>query len=101
MENFILVSKYVMDQRKVEAIQCRATKLIISWCARESDYNTRLAELQLPSLNYRRQCSDMIYLYQIFNNLVDINTDELFTLSSSITRGHEFQLYKHHSSCLP
>jgi len=90
---------YLMDQRKVEAIHRRATKLITSLC--ESDYNTKLAELNFPSLNYRRQCSDMIYLYQIFNNVVDINVDELFTLSSSTTRGHEFKLYKHHSSCFP
>jgi len=25
----------------------------------KSDYNTRLAELQLPSLHYRHQCGDM------------------------------------------
>ena len=42
----------------------------------------------------------MICLYQIFNNLVDINVNEFFTLLSSTTRGHEFKLYKHHSSCL-
>ena len=90
---------YVMDQKKVQAIQRRATKLITSLC--ESDYSTRLTELQLPSLNYRRQRGDMIYLYQIFNNLVDINIGDLFTLSSSTTGGHEFKLYKHHSSCLP
>ena len=77
----------------------RATKLTTSLC--ESDYNTKLAELQLPSLNYWRHRGDMICLYQIFNNLVDINVDELFTLSSSTTRGHKFKLYKHHSSCLP
>ena len=58
---------YLIDQRKVKPIQRRATKLITSLC--ESDYNRRLAELQLPSLNYRRQRGDMIYLYQIFNNL--------------------------------
>jgi len=70
-----------MDQRKVEAIQRRTTKLITSLC--ESNYSTRLTELQLPSLNYWHQRGDMIYLYQIFNNLVDINIGDLFTLSLS------------------
>jgi len=87
---------FLMDQRKVEPIQCRATKLITNLC--ESDYNTRLAELQLPSLNYGRQHGDVKYLYQTFNNLVDINVDKLFTLSSCTTGGHEFKLYKHHST---
>jgi len=90
---------YIMDQRKLKAIQCRVTKLIPSLC--ESDYSTRLTELQLPSLNYLLQHGDMIYLYQMLNNLVDINIGDLFTLSLSTTRGHEFKLYKHHSSYLP
>jgi len=48
--NVIWGPYYLMDQRKVEAIQRKATKLITSLC--ESDYSTRLTELQLPSLNY-------------------------------------------------
>jgi len=39
--NTICGPHYLMDQRKVEAIQHRATKLITSLC--ESDYNTRIA----------------------------------------------------------
>ena len=97
--NIIWGPYYLIDQRKVEAIQCRATKLITSLC--ESDYDTRVVELRLLSLNYWCQCGIMIYLYQIFNNLVDVNVDKLFTLSSSATSAHEFKLYKHHSSCLP
>jgi len=55
--NVIWGPYYVMDQRKVEAIQHRATKLITSLY--ETDYSTRLTELQLPSLNYRRQRGDI------------------------------------------
>jgi len=100
--NVIWGPYYLMNQRKVEAIQCRATKLITNLC--ESDYSTRLTELQLPSLNYCIDVNVVIwytYLYQIFNNLVDINIGDLYTLSLSTTRCHEFKLYKHHSSCLP
>jgi len=37
-------SYYLMNQRKVKAIQCKATKLITSLC--DTDYSTRLAELR-------------------------------------------------------
>ena len=74
--------------KKVEAIQHRATKLIISLS--DSDYSTRLAELRLPFLQH----GDIIY------SLVDVDVNDLFTLSSGITKGHELKLYKHHSSCL-
>ena len=53
------------------------------------DYGSRLMELRLPS-HYRRQHGD-IPLYQIFNSLVDIDANEVFTQSSRITRGHELK----------
>ena len=96
--NIIWGPHYLMDQKKVETIQRRATKLVI--CLHDNDYGTRLTELRLPSLNYRRQHGDMILLYQIFNSLVDINADDFFTRSSGITRGHELKIYKYRSSCL-
>jgi len=36
-------------------------------------------------------------IYQIFKSLVDIDVNDLFTLSSGITRGYELKLYKHSS----
>ena len=95
----ILFKNYLLiDQKKVETIQRRATKLVMS--LHDNDYGTRLTELRLPSLNYRRQRGDMIFLYQIFNSLVDINADDFFTRSSGVTRGHELKIYKCRSSCL-
>ena len=55
--NIIRGPHYLMDQRKVETIQHRATKLITS--IHDSNYGTRLTELRLPLLNYRRQLGDM------------------------------------------
>ena len=72
--NIIWGPHYLMDQRKVETIQRRATKLVIS--LHDNDYATRLTELRLPSLNYCRQRGDMILLYQIFNSLVDNNAND-------------------------
>ena len=96
--NIIWGPHYLMDQKKVETIQCRATKLVIS--LHDNDCGTRLTELRFLSLNYRCQHGDMILLYQIFNSLVDINADDFFTRSSGITRGHELKIYKCRSSCL-
>ena len=95
--NIIWGPHYLMDQKKVEKIQRRATKLITG--LHDSNYATRLMELRLPSLNYRRQRGDMILLYQIFNHMVDIDINNFFVLSSGITRGHELKLYKCRSSC--
>ena len=58
-------------------------------------------ELRLPSLYYRRQCSYMIFLYQIFSSLVDIDVNERFTKSTGITRGRKLKIYTCHCSCLP
>ena len=95
--NIIWGPHYLMDQKKVEKIQRRATKLITG--LHDSNYATRLMELRLPSLNYRRQRGDMILLYQIFSHMVDIDINNFFVLSSGITRGHELKLYKCRSSC--
>ena len=72
--NVIWGPHYLLDQKKVVTIQQRATKLINN--LHDSEYGTRLTELRLPSLNYCRQRGDMILLYQIFNNLVDINVND-------------------------
>ena len=36
--------------------------------------------------------------YQLLHHNLDIDTSELFTLNLSITRGHNFKLFKLHSS---
>ena len=96
--NIIWGPHYLMDQRKIEAIQRRATKLVTS--LHGDDYCTRLTKLRSPSLNYRRQRGDIIFLYQIFNSMVDIDVNNLFTRSSEVTRGHKLKIYKCRSSCL-
>ena len=59
--NIIWGPYYLINQRKAETIQRRATKLVTG--LQEKDYGTRLVELRLPSLYYRRQSGDMIFLY--------------------------------------
>ena len=55
---------FVLDQRKIEKVQRRATRLLLS--IRDEPYRERLLILQLPSLAHRRHSHDMI-LYKILN----------------------------------
>ena len=89
---------HLKDQRKVEAIQHRETKLFTS--LHDSEYGPRLVELRLPSFNYHSQRGNMVLLCQTFNSLIDFDVNDFFVWSSGITRGHKLKFYKCHSSCL-
>ena len=88
--------QYILDQREVKKVQRRATKLIND--LQDWKYDDRLAVLNLPSLQYHRKRGDMIMVYQLLHNNLDLGTSELFTFNRSITRGHNFKLFKPHSS---
>ena len=50
---------FTLDQRKVEKVQRRATRLLPS--LHDKSYTERLSILSLPSLLYRRQRGDLIF----------------------------------------
>ena len=78
----------------VEDVQRRFTKRISGFG--NKSYEQRLAELKLPSLEYRRIRGDLIEAYKIMNKLYDPKTTEdLVHLSlNTHTRGHSFKLEK-------
>ena len=80
------------DQRLVERVQRRATRLVGS--IRKEPYEERLRILELPSLYYRRRRGDMIYTYQLFHGGIDADPRSFFTLAESSTRGHPFKIHK-------
>ena len=85
------------DQRAIERVQRRATRLVTS--IRHHDYQTRLRILKLPSLYYRRRRGDMIHLYQMMHAGVDVEASEMFTLNAGgFTRGHSLKICKPHVS---
>ena len=91
---------YVLDQQAVERVQRRATRMIQP--LRDLPYHTRLHQLKLPSLTYRRRRGDMIIIYQITHHLLNIPFPTFFTPSSYIsTRGHNYKLLKSHFRCCP
>ena len=84
---------YTIDQKSIEGIQRRATKMIPH--IRQYTYQQRLQFLNLPSLCYRRLRGDMILLYQITHSNTDDSLLDLFmTASVATTRGHNFKFFK-------
>ena len=82
-----------LDQRRLERVQRRATKLVKS--LRSKPYEDRLRALKLPSLYYRRRRGDMITVYQLLHGGMSIDSEKLLQLSTNrTTRGHDWKLCK-------
>ena len=90
-----------MDQQAIEKIQRRAiTKRLIP-DLRHLTYQERLSKLSLPSLYFRRQRGEMIFLYQITHQYFNVDVSGLFEYqSASSTRGHGYKIYKPHAKYL-
>jgi hypothetical protein len=57
-------------------------------------YTRRLEILNLESLEMRRLRMDMICVYKLFHGLFNLNATDFFILSQSVTRGHNFKIFK-------
>ena len=81
------------DQKKIEGVQRRATKIISGM--HNLTYEERLEALNLPSLAFRRDTADMHTCYKIINGIVRIDPNEIFTFAPSrATRGHDKRLLR-------
>ena len=88
------------DQDAIERIQRRATKLVPE--LRDLPYATRLQQLNLPTLKYRRRRADLIECYRIMTNQHSIDgqchcslcpNKQMLQLSANThTRGHIYKL---------
>ena len=79
----------------IEKVQQRFTKRIIGMG--KLDYVTRLKQLNLPSLEYRRLRGDMIETFKMTHDLYDPCTTSTLLTDYNIyssTRGHSFKLTK-------
>ncbi len=52
-----------------------------------------MIQLGLPTLEYRRASYDMLQVYKCMHN-IDDTAGNLFSLNESITRGHNFKIYR-------
>jgi hypothetical protein len=77
----------------LERIQRLATRMINGFSS--LDYPSRLARLNLYSLERRRLRGDLIIMYKIFHNEIDLDPTEFFIPAIvPATRGHSLKLYK-------
>ena len=94
--NVIWNPRYKEDQKDVEKVQRRATKIVRS--ISHLEYGDRLRQLNLPSLQHRRRRGDMIQVYKIISGIDRVDPDRIFEFrKNSTTRGHEKKLFKHMS----
>ena len=84
---------YIGDQKKIERIQRRATKLLPELS--QLPYQERLKKLNLPSLMYRRKRGEMLMVYRIMTGLTE-TSPIIFQRSTTgqRTRGHHLKLQK-------
>ena len=70
----------IKDIDAIEAVQRYYTRRILRRCNLPfSSYSDRLHMLNLHSLEYRRLETDLIMVFKITHNLVDVRFDDLFT----------------------
>ena len=85
------------DQKLIERVQRRATKLVPE--LRDLPYPERLKHLDLPSLYHRRRRGDMIAIFQILRGDINVQPDQFFEQAElAITRGHTMKLRKPQAS---
>ena len=83
----------VEDQKLVERVQRRATKLVGE--IRGLPYGERLKILKLPSLQYRRRRGDIILMHQLTHGRLDIQREQFFqNPATATTRGHSLKVGK-------
>ena len=86
-----------LNIRAIENIQRKYTKYI---CKRLNikfnSYTDRLKIFKLESLEYRRVKFDLVLVYKILNQLIDINPDDFFQLSNFYSNYN----LRRHNCCL-
>ena len=73
-------------------MQRRATKLILE--LKDLTYPERLRRLNLTTLAYRRQRTDILQVFRIIKKIDRLPFDSFFEYNQNPTRGHSFQLVK-------
>ena len=79
------------DIQKLEGVQRRATKLLKS--IENMEYKDRLKHLNIYSIEDRLMRGDMILMYRIMTEDININRRRLFVVKDSKTRGHHLKVH--------
>ena len=89
------------DIRKLESVQGKFTRLLCKKLnIRYNNYFHRLETLNLETLEIRRVKQDLILIYKILNNLIDLDFDKFFTFNPALNlyslRRHKFYIQHSH-----
>jgi len=85
---------------KIESIQRRFTKRLYGLS--NFSYEARLSYLCIDSLEVRRLKADLTMYYRILYNLVDVDSNQFFSLvNCSVTRGHSLRMIKPFCADMP
>ena len=76
------------DIERLEAVQRRAARFVMSDYNRTSSVTVMLQDLNWDTLSSRRQTSRLCLLYKILHNIVDVTLPSYITPSTRFTRGH-------------
>ena len=87
----------ISDIKRIESVQRRFTRLVCQKTNTKFNcYEDRLEIMKLDSLETRRVRIDLLYMFKIFNNIVDVNFSEHFKLHYATQiynlRGHSVKL---------
>ena len=84
--------QFSQDKTSVESVQRYYTKKMFQRCNIPfTSYEDRLYKINLKTLEYRRMETDLIMVYKILNNIVDIRQEDFFEMyvSTYNTRRHK------------
>ena len=87
-----MVLRYEKDTILLENVQRRATRMLRY--LGDKNNTERMKELNIPTLEYRRQRSDLRQSYKLLNNIDQTSTKILKINSLRSTKGKKFMLYK-------
>ena len=89
----ILFPIFIMDMKEIEKVQKRATKLVKGLS--EKPYDERLQTLDLPTMEYRRNRTDMLQVFRILKGIDNLDPNDFFEIDNrGLTRGHSLKLIK-------
>lgn len=77
------------DIERLEAVQRRAARFVMSNYNRSSSVTAMLHDLDWNTLCSRRQTSRLCLLYKILHNLIDVTLPSYVMPSTRFTRGHD------------
>jgi hypothetical protein len=87
----------IKDIKLIEAVQKRVTKRLPN--LNRVTYEERLKILGLQSLELRRLQNDLIIVYKILFDKMDVEPNFLIANCNSITRGHSYKLFLPYCRC--